>query len=68
MINIKYLDNIGKNVKIINSSDVSKTGILGKIIYETKNILVLRDQNKNIKRIKKSEILKIEKNLRCDIL
>jgi RNase P/RNase MRP subunit p29 len=61
MINIKYLDNIGKDIKIENSSDISKIGLVGKVIFESKNILVLRDKNNNIKKIKKSEILKFKK-------
>jgi RNase P/RNase MRP subunit p29 len=61
MINIKYLDNIGKDIKIENSSDISKIGLVGKVIFESKNIFVLRDKNNNIKKIKKSEILKFKK-------
>jgi len=59
MYNIKYLDLIGKNVKIENSSDVSKINIEGLIIYETKNIVVIKNKFNKIKKIKKQEILKL---------
>jgi len=59
MYNIKYLDLIGKNVKIENSSDVSKINMEGLIIYETKNIVVIKNKFNKIKKIKKQEILKL---------
>ena len=59
MYNIKYLDLIGKNIKIENSSDVSKINIKGLVIYETKNIVVIKNKFNKIKKIKKQEILKL---------
>ena len=59
MYNIKYLDLIGKNVKIENSSDVSKINMEGLIIYETKNIVVIKNKFNKIQKIKKQEILKL---------
>ena len=56
MINVKDCDNLGKKVKIINSSDNKKINMEGLVIYETSELLTLRIDN-NIKKIKKKEIL-----------
>lgn len=59
MYNIKYLDLIGKNIKVENSSDVGKIKMNGIVIYETKNIVVIRNKFNKIQKIKKQEILKL---------
>jgi RNase P/RNase MRP subunit p29 len=59
MHNLKSLDLIGKNILIENSSDISKKDLNGLVIFETKNIIVLKYKEKNIK-IKKNEILKFK--------
>ncbi len=59
MHNLKHLDLIGKNIIIENSSDKTKIKLSGLIIYETKNIVVLKTDKKNIK-LKKNEILKFK--------
>lgn len=56
MLNVKDCDNLGKKVKIINSSDNKKINMEGLVIYETSELLTLRIDN-NIKKIKKKEIL-----------
>jgi len=58
MIKLKNINLIGQKIKIINSSDVTKINLKGIVIFETKNILILRDDNLKIKKIKKSEIIK----------
>jgi len=60
MLNLKDLDCIGKNVKIVNSSDLSKIGICGFVINETKEILVIRTKQEKLITIKKKEILKMD--------
>jgi RNase P/RNase MRP subunit p29 len=56
MLNVKDCDNLGKKIKIINSSDNKKINMEGLVIYETSELLTLRIDN-NIKKIKKKEIL-----------
>ncbi|MDD3244672.1 MAG: ribonuclease P protein subunit [Candidatus ainarchaeum sp.] len=56
MLNVKDCDNLGKKVKIINSSDNKKINMEGLVIYETSELLTLRIDN-DIKKIKKKEIL-----------
>lgn len=60
MLNLKDLESIGKNVKIVNSSDLSKIGICGFVINETKEILVIRTKQEKLITIKKKEILKMD--------
>lgn len=60
MLNLKDLEYLGKNVKIINSSDLSKIGICGFVINETKEILVIRTKKEKLITIKKKEILKMD--------
>lgn len=60
MLNLKDLEFIGKNVKIVNSSDLSKIGICGFVINETKEILVIRTKQEKLITIKKKEILKMD--------
>jgi RNase P/RNase MRP subunit p29 len=60
MLNLKDIEYIGKNVLIVNSSDISKIGITGFVINETKNMLVIRTKNSKVIKIKKEEILKME--------
>jgi len=59
MLNLKDIDLIGKEIKIINSSDLTKIGVNGIVINETKNIVVIRKKNNEITTIKKNEILKM---------
>jgi len=56
MLNVKDCDNLGKKIKIINSSDNKKINMEGLVIYETSELLTLRIDN-DIKKIKKKEIL-----------
>lgn len=56
MHSLKNIDLIGKKIKIENSSDKTKQNLLGTVIFETKNIVVLRCEK--IIKIKKNEILK----------
>ncbi len=60
MLNLKDLEYLGKNVKIVNSSDLSKIGICGFVINETKEILVIRTKKEKLITIKKKEILKMD--------
>jgi len=57
MLNIKNSELIGKEISIINSSDLSKIGISGIVIYQTKEELKIRT-NKKIITIKFGEIIK----------
>jgi RNase P/RNase MRP subunit p29 len=59
MYNVKYLNLIGKNVVIANSSDISKINIDGLVIFETKNVVVIKNKFNKIQKIKKQEILKL---------
>jgi len=45
---------IGKDVEITDSENKSSIGLKGKIIDETKNIIVIKNQNK-IKKINKNQ-------------
>lgn len=56
MLNVKDCDNLGKKIKVINSSDNTKINIEGLVIYETDKLLTIKTKN-NIKKIKKKEIL-----------
>lgn len=56
MLNVKDSDNLGKRIKVINSSDNTKINLEGLVIYETNKLLTLKTKN-NIKKIKKKEIL-----------
>ena len=60
MLNLKDIDLIGKDIEIINSSDRTKIGIYGKVINETKNILVIRTKENKLIEIKKNEIHKMK--------
>ena len=60
MYNIKYLNLIGANIKIQSSSDINKNNIEGLVIYETKNIVVIKNKLNRIQKIKKQEILKLK--------
>lgn len=46
---------VGKKIRIIKSSNVSQEGIVGMVIDETKNLLVL-ETDKGIKKLIKSSI------------
>jgi len=59
MLNLKDIDLIGKEVNILNSSDITKIGINGLVINETKNIVVIRKKDNSLITIKKNEILKM---------
>jgi RNase P/RNase MRP subunit p29 len=60
MININYINLIGKNVFLKNSSDTSKIGLRGIVIYQTKNILVIRNNKNKIVKVKINEILDLK--------
>ncbi len=60
MLNLKNINLIGKNVVIENSSDLSKINVNGLVIFETKNILTIKNKENEIKKIKKNEILKLK--------
>lgn len=62
MHNLKNLNLLGKKINIENSSDISKKDLSGLVIFETKNIIVLKLKEKEIK-IKKNEILKFKEIL-----
>jgi len=59
MLNVKYSDLIGKEVLIKNSTDKTKIGTKGLVIYQTKETLKLRDKEKIII-IKNNEIINLE--------
>ncbi|HOD89729.1 MAG TPA: ribonuclease P protein subunit [archaeon] len=59
MPKLKDIDLIGKMIVIENSSDLNKIGLNGLVVYETKNIVVVK-HNEKFKCIKKAEILKIK--------
>lgn len=56
MLNVNDCENLGKRIKVINSSDNTKINLEGLVIYETNKLLTLKTEN-NIKKIKKQEIL-----------
>jgi RNase P/RNase MRP subunit p29 len=60
MLNINYIDLIGKNVVINNCSDTSKIGCCGIVIFQTKNILNIRNKNNKIIKVKVQEILDLK--------
>jgi ribonuclease P protein subunit POP4 len=51
--NILFHEWIGLNIKISESSQTSLKNISGKIIFETKNMLIVRTLNNGIKKIPK---------------
>jgi ribonuclease P protein subunit POP4 len=53
---------IGLNVEVVNCSDPYQIGIKGKVIYETKNLLLIKTKNKTIKLIKKNCVFKFHLN------
>ncbi|MFA5746350.1 MAG: ribonuclease P protein subunit [archaeon] len=59
MLNVKYSDLIGKEVLIKNSTDKTKIGAKGLAIYQTKELLKLRNKEKIII-IKNNEIINLE--------
>jgi RNase P/RNase MRP subunit p29 len=61
MLDMKNIELLGQKIKIINSTDESKIGVFGFVIYQTKNIIKLRLENNNIKTIKLAEIINIKK-------
>jgi RNase P/RNase MRP subunit p29 len=63
MVNLKNIDMIGKKIFLENSSDKSKKNLSGLMIFETKNTVVLKTNEKKIIKIKKNEILKIKEVL-----
>ena len=58
MLNIKNSELIGREIIIVNSSDKSKIGVSGIVIYQTKDVLKIR--NKKIFTIKFGEIIKFK--------
>lgn len=58
MLNIKNSELIGREITIVNSSDKSKIGVSGIVIYQTKDVLKIR--NKKIFTIKFGEIIKFK--------
>lgn len=61
MLDWKNIDLLGKEITIVNSTDESKIGLLGLVIYQTKNIIIIRLKNKKLKTIKQTEIIDIKK-------
>ena len=55
--NILFHEWIGLKIKISESSQTSLKNISGKIIFETKNMLIVRSLNNGIKKIPKKIIL-----------
>lgn len=55
--NILFHEWIGLKIKILESSQTSLKNISGKIIFETKNMLIVRTLNNGIKKIPKKIIL-----------
>jgi RNase P/RNase MRP subunit p29 len=53
--NILFHEWIGLNIKISESSQTSLKNISGKIIFETKNMLIVRTLNNGIKKKKNSK-------------
>ena len=51
--NIVHHELIGLNAKVVESSNPSQVGILGRVVDETRNTLVFEDELKRIKRIAK---------------
>ena len=49
---------IGLDVEVVNCSDPYQIGIKGKVIYEMKNLLLIKTKNKIIKLIKKNCVFK----------
>jgi len=68
MVNLKNIDMIGKKIFLENSSDKSKKNLSGLMIFETKNTVVLKTNEKKIIKIKKNEILKIKEVLWFDMV
>jgi RNase P/RNase MRP subunit p29 len=62
MYDINSIDMIGKNIIVENSSDISKIGIKGKVIFETKNTITIQS-NDRILKIKKKELLSLKQNM-----
>ncbi len=60
MLNIKNSELIGKKVIIKNSSDRTKIGKKGIVIYQTKELLKIRDDKEKIFEIKQNEIINLE--------
>lgn len=60
MLNIKNSELIGKKVIIKNSSDRTKIGKKGIVIYQTKDLLKIRDDKEKIFEIKQNEIINLE--------
>ena len=48
---------LGRKIKVINSCDISKIGINGIIINETKNMFQIKDLKDNMKNIPKKECI-----------
>jgi RNase P/RNase MRP subunit p29 len=61
MLDWKNIDLLGKEITIVNSTDESKIGLLGLVIYQTKNIIIIRLKNNKLKTIKQTEIIDIKK-------
>lgn len=60
MLNVKNSELIGKTVVVKNSSDRTKIGKKGIVVYQTKELLKIRDDNKKIIEIKQNEIINLE--------
>jgi RNase P/RNase MRP subunit p29 len=60
MLNIKTSELIGKKIIIKNSSDRSKIGKKGLVIYQTKEALKIRDEKEKIITLKNNEIINLE--------
>ena len=58
MPNLKDINKIGTKIFIENASDKTKSNLTGLVLFETKNIIVLKSDKNKIIKIKKNEILK----------
>jgi RNase P/RNase MRP subunit p29 len=63
MLNLKDIDKIGTKIFIENASDKTKSNLTGLVVFETKNIIVLKSDKNKIIKIKKNEILKTKEVL-----
>lgn len=60
MLSLKEIEMIGKSYEIENSTDISKIGFRGRVIFITDNEIIFND-NQKIFNIKKNEIIKLKK-------
>lgn len=54
--NVLYHELVGLKIKILHSKQINTINLLGRIIFETKNMLILRTKN-GVKKIPKNTII-----------